>query len=182
MDYITKPATRRIIRGYAKLLREIFGIKQVGRFPVLRVLDELHKYFDGCTYEIVSDDEFPMNKPARCVQTDDNAFIIEIKESVYKGAYEKRIGAYMGFICHEICHVFLFSIGHRPIYERSFKNKEIKPYESVEWQAMALSGEVMIPYEESKGMSRERIIRKYIVSKEMAKYRIAIDDNKKSTI
>lgn len=54
---------------------------------------------------------------------------------------------------------------------RSFDNGEIPAYCSAEWQAKALCGEVMVPYEASIGMSKEEIIAKYHVSKGIANYR-----------
>ena len=71
-----------------------------------------------------------------------------------------------------MCHGFLFKIGYTPIVERSFGNNEIRPFESVEWQAKALCGEVMMPYEATKNMSLEEIVEKYHVSKGSAYYRI----------
>ncbi len=108
---------------------------------------------------------------ARCIPNDQGGFTIEIKESIYVGAYEKQIGAFLGFICHEICHIFLFRIGFTPIFERSFENNELPAYCSVEWQAKALCAEVMIPYEETKGMSVSSIENTYHVSKAFAKNR-----------
>lgn len=69
---------------------------------------------------------------------------------------------------------FLFEIGFKPIYSRSFSKGEIPAYRSVEWQAKALCGEVMIPYEESQGLKKSEIIEKYNVSEAFAKYRLKL--------
>jgi len=137
----------------------------------LEALDKVSDIFENCNYIIVPDKKLPPKTMAQCIQNDMDGFTIEIKESVYVGAYEKRIGAFLGFICHEICHIFLFAIGFTPIYARSVENNVIPPYRSVEWQAKALCAEVMIPFEESKGMKEEEIIRKYMVSKAFAQNR-----------
>lgn len=171
MDYITKPTSRIKLRRLSKLFREIFGVEMGGEFPVLYALERVRDIFEGSTFEILPDNMLPKNTPARCKKIEDDAYIIEIKESIYRGAYEQHIGAYLGFICHEICHLFLFAIGHTPIYERSFKNFEIPAYESVEWQAKALCGEVMMPYEETRNMSIEDIMNNYGVSKGFAEKR-----------
>ena len=113
----------------------------------------------------------PPQTMARCIPNDLGGFTIEIKETVYDGAYEKQIGAFLGFICHEICHIFLFYIGFRPVFERGFENNELPAYCSVEWQAKALCAEVMIPFEESQGMSVTLIENIYHVSKAFAKNR-----------
>lgn len=171
MDYKTKPTSRNDLRRYARYFREIFDVPQSGSFPVLEVLDKISDVFKGSSCQIVEDNCFPSKTMARCNPNEHGGFTIEIRESVYDGAYEKRIGAYLGFICHEICHIFLFYIGFIPIYERCFEDGEIPAYCSVEWQAKALCAEVMIPYEESKGMRVSEIEETYHVSQAFAKKR-----------
>lgn len=171
MDYQTKPTSRRDLRRFAAYIREMFKIPLSGPFPVLQVLDKIPDVFKGSCYEIVDDDKLPPKTMARCVPNDQGGFTIEIKETVYNGAYEKNIGAHRGFICHELCHVYLFYIGFTPIYERSFADNELPPCRSVEWQAKALCAEVMIPFGESRGMRTEEIERKYGVSKAFAQKR-----------
>lgn len=169
MDYKTKPTSRFDLRHYSKILRTIFKVSLTGPFPVLDVLDIISDVFKGCSYEVVDDRQFSPQTMARCVQNEHGGFTIEIKESIYIGAYEKQVGAFLGFICHEICHIFLFKIGFTPIFERSFKNNELPAYCSVEWQAKALCAEVMIPYNEAKNMSVSLIEKTYHVSKSFAK-------------
>ena len=84
----------------------------------------------------------------------------------------KKIGAFLGFICHEICHIFLFKIGFTPVYERSFADNTIPAYCSVEWQAKALCAEVMIPYQETIGMNVQDIYTTYHCSKAFAENRV----------
>ena len=171
MDYMTKPTSRSMLRRVAPYVRKIFGVPETGQFPVLDALEKVPDVFKGSGFEVVEDDKMPQNTPARCMPIDGGGFLIEIKESVYRGAYEKEIGAYLGFICHEICHLFLFAIGFKPIYERSFENNQIPAYKSVEWQAKALCGEVMMPYNETRYMSVEQIMADYHVSKGFAQKR-----------
>lgn len=175
MDYETKPTSRRDLRRFAVYLRKLFDIPMEGPFPVLEALEKLPDIFEGSNYQVVEDNKLPPQTMAQCTPNDDGGFTIEIKESVYVGAYEKHIGAFLGFICHEICHVFLFEIGFTPVYARSFSDGEIPAYCSVEWQAKALCGEVMIPYEESKGMKPKAIVEKYNVSQAFATKRRRLD-------
>ena len=175
MDYQTKPTSREDLRVYAKYMRRLFGAEETGAFPVLKALDQLSDVFDGSNYEIVEDQELSPNTMARCRINDNGGYTIEIKETVYNGAYEHQTGAFLGFICHEICHVFLFTIGFTPVFERSFENNELPAYCSVEWQAKALCAEVMIPYDESCGMDESEIINKYHCSKAFAKHRRKLD-------
>ncbi len=171
MDYKTKATSRRDLRRYSQILREIFNVPLTGPFPVLEALDKVSDVFKNCNYEIIEDKKLPPQTMARCIHNDQGGFTIEIKETVYDGAYEKQIGAFLGFICHEICHIFLFYIGFRPAFERGFENNELPAYCSVEWQAKALCAEVMIPFEESQGMSVTSIENIYHVSKAFAKNR-----------
>ena len=123
----------------------------------------------GTTYIIVEDCDLPEHIPARCYLDNEN-FVIEIKRSIYEGAYN-NVGWCRGIICHEICHVFLYKIGFTPIWERSFENNELPAYCSVEWQTKALCGEVMMPYEQTQNMSQNTIMETYGVSRGFAKTR-----------
>lgn len=118
----------------------MFGVSSLEAFPVLEVLEKIPDVFNGSNYEIVEDSELDSKVMAQCVPNYDGGFTIKIKESIYLGAYEYGIGAFLGFIIHEICHIYLFHIGQTPIYERSFREETIPAYESVEWQAKAFAG------------------------------------------
>ena len=68
---------------------------------------------------------------ACCSPNNQGGVTIEIKENVYKGAYEKGVGAFLGFICH----LFLFYIGFTSIFERSFADKELLAYFKERYEA-----------------------------------------------
>lgn len=170
MDYKTKPLTRKKIRVLAQYFRNLFDVPASGPFPVLEALEKVPDVFKGSNYEIVEDHQLDPRVMAQCSPNNDGGFTIKIKASVYDGAYENNTGAFLGFINHEICHLFLFEIGFTPIYERSFANNTIPAYQSVEWQAKALNGEVMLPYEECKNMSENDIEKKFNVSKSSISY------------
>lgn len=171
MDYTTEPLTREKLRIYAKMLRLLFGFSLHGRLPVLEMLEHVPEVFKGTVVDIVEDANMPTRIPARCVLGEDGCFTIQISEYIYIGAYERRIGAYLGIICHEICHIFLYRMGYMPKLNRNFDNKKIKTYCSMEWQAKALSGEVMLPYDETEGKSIKSLMEEYDVSQGFAKYR-----------
>lgn len=179
MDYETKPTSRNDLRRYSVYFRKLFDVPETGPFPVLEALDKVNDVFDDCGYVIVEDKKLPPQTMAQCVPNEIGGFTIEIKNSVYQGAYEHNVGALRGFICHEICHIFLFKIGFTPIYARSFADNELPPYRSVEWQAKALCAEVMIPFEESIGMMPKMIIEKYQVSQAFAKARRKLETKNK---
>ena len=81
------------------------------------------------------------------------------------------IGGYRAHILHEICHAILCLLGFTPILDRAFKNNELKPFESMEWQAKALCGEILMPYEETEGLSVRQIRHLCQVSRESAELR-----------
>ena len=65
-----------------------------------------------------------------------------------------------------------------PLLQRSFQNNAIKiRYTSMEWQAKALCGEILIPYEETKGLSKNKIISYCKVSEECAIMRLKLNDD-----
>ncbi|MBQ7529250.1 hypothetical protein IJT10_05045 [bacterium] len=164
MDYVTKATNRSVLRRLAIRFRKICKAPLTGSFPVLNALEILPDIFPGSVYTIVEDDELPPKTMAQCVFNEFGGFTVEIKESVYKGAYEHNVGALRGFICHEMCHVFLFEEGFKPIKEiEGVSKNEVPAYQSVEWQAKALCAEVMVPYEESKGMKIKDIVEKYLI-------------------
>lgn len=174
MDYITKPVSRAALRKISAVVREVFGCKSDNEpFPVLHALDMLSDVVPNSTYNIVEDCDLPKNVFAQCRPTFDGGFIIEIKQTVYDGAHRNKNTAFLCFICHEICHVVLFYLGFTPISERSISgDTQVERFRRVEWQAMALCGEVTIPYEATKDMTVKEIVEKYNVTKASAEYRV----------
>ncbi len=174
MDYITKPVSRAALRKISSVIRGVFGCKSGNEpFPVLDALEKLPDVVPNTTYNVVEDCDLPKTVFAQCRQTFSGGFIIEIKRTVYDGAYRDKNTAFISFICHEICHVILFYLGFTPISERSISdNTRVERFRRVEWQAMALCGEVTIPYEATKGMSVREIIERYHVTEASAKYRV----------
>lgn len=89
MDYLTKPTNREELRLLSVLFRKMFGVNHTQAFPVLEALERIPDVFPGTVVKIVQDKELPMNIPARCFPNEDGDFTIEIKESIYQGAYKK---------------------------------------------------------------------------------------------
>lgn len=180
MDYETSVILDRLqIRMISKFFRKMFNIKTT-LFPVMKVLDALVKRFSDVLYYSVEEDElFDPRVMAILEPQEDGMYCIRIRQSVYNNAINGD-GASLGYICHEECHfilIHLFNIGPRIYtdvngirYARCVKEKEILPYKSMEWQAKALCGEVMIPYETCKNCSLDEIIKMTNSSKEQAKY------------
>ena len=167
MDYKTKPTSREELRGIARFVRKLFKCKNKYRFDVMDAFEKIPSVIPAVTCLVVEDDEIEGDIPARCVPDFEGHYTIEVKSSIYDGAAE-CIGGYRAHILHEICHAILCLLGFTPILDRAFKNNELKPFESMEWQAKALCGEILMPYEETEGLSVRQIRHLCQVSRESA--------------
>lgn len=180
MDYESRLSLSRIqIREISKFARKMLKIKTV-KFPVLKALERLiDKFPMNLYYHILPDNEFETNVMAELVPEGNDVYCIKIRESVYEKAVNDD-RASLGFICHEMCHfilILIFEAGptlykgeNGLVYAGSFKDKELPLYKSMEWQAMALCGEVMIPYEKCKNYSFNQIVNRTHSSDEQTKY------------
>lgn len=180
MDYESRLSLSRIqVREISTFGRKMLKIKTV-KFPVLKALEKLIDKFPNNLYNrILPDDEFETNVMAELVPEGNDVYCIKIRETVYEKAVNGD-RASLGFICHEMCHFILIHIFDAgPVmyanesglgYARSFKDKELPRYKSMEWQAMALCGEIMIPYEKCKEYSFEQIVSRTDSSDEQTKY------------
>ena len=180
MDYESRLSLSRIqVREISRFARRMLKIKTV-KFPVLKALERLiDKFPNNLYYRILPDDEFETNVMAELTPEGDDVYCIKIREKVY----EKAVNcdrACLGFICHEMCHFILIHIFEAGpvlkvnesglVYARSFKDRELPLYKSMEWQAMALCGEIMIPYEKCKKYSFRQIVSRTHSSDEQTKY------------
>ena len=180
MDYETSTILERLqIRMISILFRKMFKIKKI-LFPVLKVLELLvNKFEKNLYYDVQEDDKFQKNVMAELVVEDTDKYCIRIRQSVFDKALNGD-RASLGYICHEMCHFFLIHVvGIGPklyvaadnmVYARTIDDRIIPAYKSMEWQAKALCGEVMIPYEKCKNYSLDKIISKTQSSTEQARY------------
>lgn len=181
MDYKTKPIGRKDLRTIARWFRHQFKCKNIYRFDVIAAFEKIHQIFPTITTEIVetnsTDVITDLNVPAACSPDMKGNYHIAVREDVYLGAC-RGIGGYRAHILHEMCHAILCLLGFTPILDRAFNNKEIEPcYLSMEWQAKALAGEILVPYEETKGMSKKKIRFLCKVSDSLANYRIYLEEH-----
>ena len=146
MDYKTKPTSREELRGIARFIRKLFKCKNKYRFDVMDAFERIPSVIPAVTCLVVEDDEIEGDIPARCVPDFEGHYTIEVKSSIYL-------------------------LGFTPILDRAFKNNELKPFESMEWQAKALCGEILMPYEETEGLSVRQIRHLCQVSRESAELR-----------
>jgi hypothetical protein len=170
MDYKTKGISRLELRKMAKAFDVMVGTENQMYKPVVELLDRLPDIMSNVYYEVVDDFAFELNVPARGYFNNEGNYIIQIKNYVYEGAIE-GIGAYRGFIMHEIFHPYMIKMGFVPLLERNFKDGELYYYESVEWQVKAITGEYMMDFEATKNLSKQEIIEMCGVSKGFARKR-----------
>lgn len=180
MDYITKPISRGELRIIAYWFRSLFKCRNKYRFDVINTFERIHSIFDNITVEVVEDDDetnFTKEVPAQCIPDMKGNYHIQVRKSVYLGACS-GVGGYRAHIIHEISHAILCILGYTPLLQRSFNNNQIpKRYESMEWQAKALCGEILVPYEETKHLSKKQIISYCQVSEACANMRLKLNED-----
>lgn len=172
MDYETKATNRKELRLFARLFRSICGVSENEPIDPIDLLDKLPDLegFSDVRYEVVYNNELPGNVPAQCTK-DGEGYLIQIKGSVYDRAYNKKSGGDRMHIMHEIMHPFADKLGFKPVFSRRLSTT-IPSYMSLEWIVKALAGEVMMPYEATKNMSKEQLMKTYGVSEAAAKKRL----------
>lgn len=163
-SYKVEPKSRAEIRAYAHEFRKYLKLDKHLYFPIVELLDIMSDIFYGFSYEIVDDNELPLNVHA---DTDITKGHIRIKESVYDGACNGE-GRDRMTIAHEIGHYFLiYYCGFR--LERNFDGKELRSFEDLEWQAKCFAGELLIPAHLVGDLTPEEISEKCGVSFDAAK-------------
>ena len=128
-------------------------------FPIVEVLEMLHKFDEDAHFEVVEADELEENEHA---VTDIITKTIKIRSDVYEGACN-GVGRDRMTIAHEFAHFITLCVcGFR--LARSFGDVDIPPYRDPEWQAKCLAGELMIDSDLVKGMSSSEVSEKCGVS------------------
>lgn len=175
MDGITLPTSRLFLRDIANKFRERFF--QTGLYVnVLSLVEVFPVYFPKCVIVVVPDEEMEEGTPTTIEENlldETGTYTIRIKESVYERACKGSGGDRMHII-HEMSHYILIEeYEFKPLTARSYGNIFVryKPC-SMEWQAKALAGEIMMPYELTKNMTFAEIAIKCGVSYEAASKRV----------
>ena len=169
IDYETYPISRKNIRFLAEFIRDKLHIKTT-KFPVIKLLDYLEQNYDDINYSVDSDSDFEENVMAYLDESITGMYTIHIRNSVYEAACNGDKMS-IGFICHEMSHYFMICwFGFKPKYGRILGEKKIEKFRSIEWQAKALCGELMIPYENFITKSIDKIMNETDSSYSQAKY------------
>ena len=137
-------------------------------FPIVEVLEMLHKFDEDAHFEVVEADELEENEHA---VTDIITKTIKIRSDVYEGACN-GVGRDRMTIAHEFAHFITLCVcGFR--LARSFGDVDIPPYRDPEWQAKCLAGELMIDSDFGKGMSSSEASEKCGVSFDAADFQLS---------
>lgn len=137
-------------------------------FPIVEVLEMLHKFDEDAHFEVVEADELEENEHA---VTDIITKTIKIRSDVYEGACN-GVGCDRMTIAHEFAHFITLCVcGFR--LARSFGDVDIPPYRDPEWQAKCLAGELMIDSDLVKGMSSSEVSEKCGVSFDAADFQLS---------
>lgn len=156
------------LRRLAKKIREMMDLTNELYFPIVEVLEILHKFDEDAHFEIVEADELEENEHA---VTDIISKTIKIRSDVYEGACN-GVGRDRMTIAHEFAHFITLCVcGFR--LARSFGDTDVPSYRDPEWQAKFLAGELMIDSDLVKGMSRYEVSEKCGVSYDSAKLQLS---------
>ncbi|MCD7731704.1 MAG: hypothetical protein LUI05_09465 [Oscillospiraceae bacterium] len=136
------------LRRLAKKIREMLDLTDELNFPIVEVLELLHKFDEDAHFEVVEADELEENEHA---VTDIISKTIKIREDVYEGACN-GVSRDRMTIAHEFAHFITLCVCGFKL-ARSFGDVDVSPYRDPEWQAKCLAGELMIDPELVKGMS-----------------------------
>lgn len=172
MDGITHPISRLELREIARKFRQIFKLTNL-YVNVKFLIEVINYFFPKCFILIVPDDEWSEDFPSLIEKENDSSYVIKIKDSVYERACKGSGGDRMHII-HEIAHYILINeCGYAPLTARSYGDIKVKyTPSSIEWQAKALAGEILMDYEMTKNMSLQEISIKCGVSIQAAAKRL----------
>ena len=167
-SYVAQALDRSTLRALSKAVRKAFGVENMLYLPVLPILEfVMPMLFPQFNYDIVDISELPNNVHA---ETDIVNHVIRIREDVYEGAISGN-GRDRMTVMHEIAHYILLVVcGVK--FARNFKNGDIAAYQSPEWQAKALAGEIMCPHELIQSFTAEEVAEYCGVSLQAAKYNL----------
>lgn len=167
VDYKTKPISRKTIREFSKIMRKDLNLKSL-KIPIDQLMDCVYLKYN-VIFLIEDDNEFSDGVVCYLNFIFGQAYI-HIRNSIYESACEGDNKS-IGFIYHEICHFYLIKVfKYYPIENKKYQSRTLKNYESMEWQAKALCGELMIPFEEFKDKSIKEIMSETNSSYSQASY------------
>lgn len=167
IDYETRPVSRKLIRKFSKIIRNDLKIKN-NKISIDEIMDKVYLKY-GVTFSYEEANEF--DDGVVCyLDFEGEEPCVHIRNDVYENA-SRGDRKSIGFIIHEICHFYLIKIfKYQPVNLVPFPSRFLPNYKSMEWQAKALCGEVMIPFDQFKDKTIEEILEKTSSSYLQASY------------
>ena len=156
------PLGRRNLRAIASGIHRQLHYDGSGPFPVMEMLElVLPAVYPDFVYEVCPKDELGNDHG----MTFPDKHLILLREDVYDGACDGR-GRDRYTVAHEISHQILHEgLGVRLMRE----DVPHKAFEDSEWQANALAGEMLMPYDKIIDLDEEAVSERYCVSLSAAK-------------
>lgn len=162
-----KPTSRAKLQEFAKLIRRVLKLESLLCFPVVHFLEFLQRTDDDFEFQIVENNELPKGMFA-CYNPFEG--IVYITEKIYKMANDGN-----GFARWTILHECLHHLLHRDQLTALARqdNEPHKPYEDSEWQADALTCELLMPLDLiNADMTEEEVAEQFGVSPLAARNRL----------
>ena len=162
-----KPISRDDLREIAKSIRSILQLENTPYFPVIRFLEILQRTQKDFDFQIVEKTEL-----AKGMFSNYNPLkgLVSIIETYYVMAIEGN-GFARWTILHECAHYILHRDQLAALARQD--NEPHKPYEDSEWQANALTCELLMPIEMiNADMTEEEVAEKFGVSPQAARNRL----------
>jgi len=166
MVVFAEPIQRIRLRAISVKLRELSGYSDELYFPIVKFVEhKMPKLFRGFNLEIKEKAYFSPNTHG---ETSVEEQVIRIREDVYIGAINGN-GRDRMTMAHEVGHYVLLVAKGIKFY-RTFEETEIEAFRDPEWQAKALAGELLCPFNLIKGMTASQIAKDCGVSNPAAQY------------
>lgn len=159
MNYVSLPLSRKNIRELAKAFREVVGVSEREKFPILEFI-EFFLGKVGFSFEVLEDFELK-GKYAEALPNEKKLLI---RQSTYDGAVEGNPRD-LFTLAHEVGHLFLHNSQTITLARR---DRNIKIYEDPEWQSNTFAGELFAPADAIIGMSKEEVMNRYGCSGQVA--------------
>jgi len=142
--------SREQIRDIARYVRNEYKIKEI-KFNVLSLLSDLKRQYK----DIFSCSVKKNIKDNAYLDIKDNSYHMYVDENTYSQAKENDKQA-IGYVLFPICQFILVNV--LGITYKKIPSVEIPTYKDGNWQIKALSGELLIPFDECKNMDKQELL------------------------
>lgn len=170
-EYVTgikvPPCSRRDLRTLAANIHEALHYDGISPFPVVEMVElVLPKLVAGFEFQVIPKAEMGDEHG----RTYPDKHLMYIREDVYEGAC-RGCGRDRFTIGHELSHQLLHEDVDITLARSDLRHKT---YEDSEWQANALSGELLMPFKKIRRLTINQIVSTYQVSLSAAQTQLKV--------